>query len=165
MKPRNGSQARIIDPEPFSMIHCIPITEDLLDACAAIYVDTFNAEPWNDAWDVPSARRRLANILHAPGFFGLAILRDQHLCGAAFGEIEPWFQGSMFNLREMFVANDQRGTGLGSELLFHLEVELRALGVHTVHLFTSTGDLTERFYQRNGYRTETDMRMLIKTLS
>ena len=146
------------------MIDCVPLKEDMLDACAVIYVDTFNAEPWMDDWDVSTARRRLSDILQTPGFFGMAIAEDGHLRGAAFGHIEQWYQGSMYCLREMFVENRMRGKGLGAALLRRMELELKPLGVHTIHLFTSKGDRTEGFYRNNGYGVLDDMRMMTKEL-
>jgi GNAT superfamily N-acetyltransferase len=140
------------------------MTEDLLDACARIYVDTFNSEPWMDAWEVPTARRRLADIFHTPGFFGMAILQDGQLRGAAFGHIEQWYQGSMYCLKEMFVEDRMRGKGLGGTLLRCMELELKPLGVHTAHLFTSKGDRTEGFYRNNGYEPQDDMLMMAKEL-
>lgn len=142
----------------------IPVTEALLDECARIYVETFNAEPWKDAWEPVSARQRLSDLLQAPGFFGLAMVEDGRLLGAAFGHVERWYQGSMYYLREMFIVQQLRGRGLGGQLLARMERELNPLGVHTVYLFTAHGDPTEGFYRKHGYGVLDDMRMMTKEL-
>ena len=39
---------------------------------ASLYVETFNAPPWNESWDVSDAHRRLGDFLATPGAHGVA---------------------------------------------------------------------------------------------
>jgi aminoglycoside 6'-N-acetyltransferase I len=147
------------------MVICEPLREDMLDECARIYVGAFNAEPWHDAWEIPTARKRLADIFHTPGFFGLALTEDGHILGSAFGNVEQYYDGHMYCLREMFVDNHLRGQGYGGRFLSNLEDALRSRGVHTLHLFTALGNATEGFYRKHGYGPLKEMRMMAKELS
>ncbi len=143
-------------------------TEKLLDShlesCARIYVDTFNSEPWNDKWDMTSAYNRLKDIFDTPGFCGLVLTEKEDVLAAVFGNHEHWFEGSMYNLKEMFVRKDIKNKGLGSKLMNAIEKEVKQEGANSITLFTTRGDLTESFYVRNGFETEEDMIMMCKSI-
>ena len=47
------------------------IEKDDLAALAAMYVETFNAPPWNDAWSQETAEIRLRQMAEAKTFYGI----------------------------------------------------------------------------------------------
>ena len=140
------------------------LNETHLRRCSLIYIETFNAEPWNDKWDEISSYNRLYEIYRTPGFVGLVALEDDKVLGAVLGSLETWFEGYMYNLKEMFVDKNLKGNGIGSILFSHLENELKNKDVTSINLFTSKGDLTERFYLNNGCETEEEMIMMCKNI-
>lgn len=142
------------------MIEFIEFNERDLEDCALLYVSTFNAAPWNDNWNHSSAYNRLKDIYNTPGFFGLVGREEGSIKVAIFGCIEHWYSGYMFNLKEMFVQNDLRGKGVGSQILNVLNERLKEKGVDSIWLFTAEGDLTEKFYNKNGYRKSNGMLMM-----
>jgi len=135
-----------------------------LKECSLIYVETFNGEPWNDKWDTTTSYKRLEDIYNTPGFVGMVVYDEEKLLGAVLGNLEQWFEGYMYNLKEMFVKQDEKGKGIGSLLMMALEKSLSQLGTTSISLFTSKGDLTEKFYLKNGYSQEEDMIMMCKSL-
>jgi GNAT superfamily N-acetyltransferase len=135
-----------------------------LGECSDLYVDIFNSEPWNDRWNEITAYKRLEDIYNTPGFFGLVILEKNEIKGAVLGNLEQWFEGYMYNLKEMFVNKEHKRTGIGSMLMRELENSIKLLRADSVVLFTSKGDLTEKFYIKNGFRSEDDMLMMFKQL-
>lgn len=140
------------------------LNEAHLKACAKIYVETFNEAPWNDKWDERSAYNRLNEIYNTPRFIGMVALEKNQVTGCIFGVLETWFEGNMYNLKEMFVMKESKGTGIGSTMMKTLSKELEDHHVHTITLFTSKGDLTEKFYLNNGFISEEDMVMMCKSL-
>ncbi len=70
----------------------------------------------------------------------------------------------MYNLKEMFVRKNHKGMGIGSRLMADLERELIKQGTTSMTLFTSHGDLTEKFYKKNGFVTDDEMIMMGKLL-
>jgi len=140
------------------------LNETHLKECSLIYVDTFNEEPWNDNWDEVSAFNRLNEIYKTPGFIGFVVIDNGKLLGAVLGHLETWFEGYMYNLKEMFIKKSEKGNGVGSKLFRHLEDDLKNHEVTSISLFTSKGDLTERFYLKNGCVTEDDMIMMSKDM-
>ena len=146
------------------MMEYIRIQEDFLVECARIYVRTFNSEPWNDHWTEETAFKRLSDIFNTPGFFGIAAAEDGFVKAAIFGNIEQWYEGSMYFLKEMFVQNAYRGSGLGSRLLNKLEENLKHDDVHLIYLFTSEGNRTEGFYKKNAYKKMESMQIMNKAI-
>lgn len=142
------------------MIEYQEISLEVIHECALLYVETFNSEPWNDEWDFDNAYHRLKDIYNTPGFYGLVAVEDGNIIAAVFGCTEYWYKGKTYDLKEMFVKNGMRGTGVGSKLLGTLHTCLCEKGVNDVHLFTAEGDLTEKFYSKNGYERIDGMVMM-----
>ncbi|MBO1752521.1 GNAT family N-acetyltransferase [Actinotalea sp. BY-33] len=136
-------------------------TEDL-DEAAAVFRAVFNKEPWNDAWDLRSARSRLADVLATPGSLGVCLRLDGRLRGFALGHVEQWFTGRHFFLNEMCVETGEQGRGYGSGLLSALE--RRLVGIEQIYLLTSREGAAEKFYLRGGFRTASRQQMLVKAL-
>ena len=140
------------------------LLESHLKECSDIYIETFNSEPWNDNWDSTTSYNRLKDIYNTPGFYGLVVLEDDKIIAAVLGNIEHWYEGKMYNLKEMFVNQSLKRNGIGSSLMEALENSLKAFDVNSITLFTSKGDLTEKFYNKNGYLTFSDMIMMHKNI-
>lgn len=140
------------------------LDEKHLKECSRMYVETFNSEPWNDNWNEVASYKRLKDIYDTPGFLGLGVFDQGQLKGAVLGNIEQWYEGYMYNLKEMFVNQENKRNGIGSYLIVGLEKRIKELGVNSMSLFTSRGDLTEKFYIKNGFITEEDMIMMHKNI-
>ncbi|MBH1940264.1 GNAT family N-acetyltransferase [Mobilitalea sibirica] len=137
--------------------------EDLKEY-AKLYVGVFNAPPWDDQWTIETAYKRLYDISNTSGFIGYKYVEDGEIKGSIMGNLEQWYEGFHYNLKEMFVATQLQGKGIGSKLLMELEKELKASDVNTVYLFTSKGDLTSHFYSNNGYEEIQSMVMMGKSI-
>ena len=142
------------------MIEFKEISLEVIDECALLYVETFNSEPWNDKWEFDTAYNRLKDIYNTPGFYGLIAVEDGIIIAAVFGCTEFWYEGKTYDLKEMFVKNGLRGKGIGSKLLETLNTRLLSIGVNATYLFTAEGDMTEKFYRKNGYERIEGMIMM-----
>lgn len=136
-----------------------------LKACSLIYIDTFNAEPWNDRWDSESSYKRLKDIYETPNFYGLVAAEGDEIIGAVFGNLEQWYEGNMYNLKEIFVKQGIKQRGTGGKLMEALEQSLVKMDVKSISLFTMRGELTEKFYEKNGFSIEADMIMMCKAVT
>jgi len=136
--------------------------EDLMKY-AELYVELFNAEPWNDKWTVETANKRLEDIYNTPNFVGMKFLENGVIKGAIFGNCQQWYEGKHYSLMEMFVSLELQGKGIGSSLMTALEKELKPLGVHTIILFTSR-DETDAFYKKQGFKELGFMCMMEKNI-
>ena len=134
--------------EPAQHEVLIDIDRGLVSACADLFIETFNAAPWHDGWTHSSATSRLTDMIETPGFRGVALTANGTITGAALGQVEQWFSGRHFYLREMFVRADLQRQGRGARLLhgIHRGDELEAS-----YLITDHGTPAHEFYQHHGY--------------
>lgn len=146
------------------MNNIITIENEHILECSELYVNVFNAEPWNDKWTLETAHKRLNDIFISPNFEGALYVEDDKIKGAIFGNYEQFYKGVHFNLREMFVANECQGKGIGSKMLNEFEKRLRGIGVTTVILFTSKGNKTSKFYSKNNFSQLDSMAMMGKDI-
>ena len=145
-------------------IEIVDLNDSYLGECADLFVETFNSEPWNDRWDYGSALARLKDIFNTPGFFGLILLDDGIIVAAALGNLEHFYTGSIYNLKEMFVKQQLRGRKLGSLLLRNINDQLTSKGTKSIWLSTTKGDMTEKFYLKNGFSEVNEMITMSKNL-
>jgi len=124
-----------------------------LDGGALLYQTTFNAEPWNEGWELDTARERLQAILAAPNGLGVIATSDDTPLAFALGYLEPWVLGQHFQLKEMCTAPDQQRRGIGSRVLEFLLQALKERGVAQVFCDTRTGVPAEAFFRHAGFRT------------
>ncbi|HNW04622.1 MAG TPA: GNAT family N-acetyltransferase [Oscillospiraceae bacterium] len=127
-----------------------------------LYAGAFNAAPWFDKWTEETAARRLSDLLHTPGAFGLIAEEDGAPVGMAAGCAEQYFDGVVFQLKELCVREDLRRRGIGTALMEEYEKRLRAMGIRSALLFTSEEDLP--FYRGRGYAQVDGMILLNKEL-
>lgn len=111
------------------------------------------------------ANKRLEDILNTTQFKGFVTIEGNNILGCVLGNIEQYYNGQMYNLKEMFVKNSHRGVGIGSKILNSLNEVLINESIKPAYLFTSKGDLTEKFYINNGFRTVDRMTMLSQDIS
>ncbi|MBL7774937.1 MAG: GNAT family N-acetyltransferase [Saprospiraceae bacterium] len=134
---------------------------DQLPACAQVLVDAYNSEPWNDAWTPEKALEKLQCFYQSPKFLGwMAYDEGDQLLGATVGNIEPYFSGDYFYLKEMFIAPKAQRQGVGSALFGAVKSHLDSEGIDMMILFTSNQGFPFDFWQRTGFQEMEGMRML-----
>lgn len=133
------------------------VTLNHLNELAASYIETFNAEPWNDRWTSDTAKRRLYQIINTEDFYGLCAYENEMICGAIIGCMEQFYNGIMFNIKEFWVKNGNRGKGIGTQIYTEFEKRLKLKGINEIILFTSKGDFTEHFYHKQSFASKPDM--------
>lgn len=131
-------------------INIRPLEERHMPAATRLYVEVFNAEPWNDRWTYSTAFTRLQNTFNTPGAFGL-VAEPDHPIGVVIGYIEQWYDGQHFYLKELFVARERQRSGIGTSLMRQLEDALKQQSVDRVYLLTETSGPAADFYAKRGY--------------
>ncbi|SDL86126.1 GNAT family N-acetyltransferase [Sediminibacillus halophilus] len=140
------------------------LKSDLL-ICSKTYTDVFNRPPWNDGWEREKAQERLADIFYQPKFVGIgAFTEEGTLIGFLLGYSEKWVKANHFYLNEMCVASAYQGRGIGSSLIDELETYCVDHNINSIYLLTAREGLTEAFYKKNGFNSNTGMVMLAKRL-
>lgn len=127
-------------------------SREALQQCAVLLTEVYNAEPWNDNWTEETALEKLEYSFNAPKFFGLMAWEETHLLGCCVGNIEPYFMGDYFYLRDMFVSVSSQRKGVGSQLINSLKEYLETFDIKAIILFTSSEHFTFNFYQKNDFK-------------
>jgi len=135
-----------------------------IEKLAIMYVETFNAPPWNDDWTIETSSKRLHQMINCEGFYGLMAYENEELCGMILGSEEQFYNGIMFNIKEFCVKNDIRNSGIGTKILTEFEKQLKEKQISEIILFTSRDDGTEGFYEKRGLKSYNGMFMMGKQL-
>ncbi len=131
-----------------------------LDKCADILVEAYNADPWNDNWTKEKALEKLTCFYNSPKFIGFTATGDNKLLGCVIGNIEPYYTGDYFYLKEMFVSVQSQNKGVGAQLITTVKEHLKTINIKTIILFTSKDFFPFDFYLKSGFSEMEEMRMM-----
>ncbi len=133
----------------------------LLPSVVDVFVDVFNAEPWNDRWTTGDATRRLSDLRATPGFEGAALLVDGTLTAFVGGYRQRWWDGTDHcYIAELAVRRRAQRSGHGSRLL---RAYLDRLGdVTSFYLLTDVEGPATEFYRAAGFRPARRRHMLTR---
>jgi len=139
------------------------ISEQDLPTCAELFAQVFSQTPWNEPWSQEAAFKRLSHFYQSKGFTGV-LLQDQSLVGFALGNIEPFYFGDLFYLREMCVDSATQNSGNGQLLMGALHEMLQQQGVKGIYLTTEKQIVAAKFYQKQGFKPSESMRFYSKRI-
>lgn len=132
----------------------------VLGICADILVAAYNAEPWNDKWTTEKALEKLECFYHSPKFIGFLAYEGNDIKGACIGNIEPYYTGDYFYLKEMFVSPSCQKRGIGKKMLEAVKQYLEQLEIKQIILFTSKDYFPFNFYKKANFQTIEGMQMM-----
>lgn len=131
-----------------------------LAACADVLVQAYNSPPWNDAWTHEKALEKLLCFYQSPRFMGWKAVSENQVVAACVGNVEPYFSGDYFYLKEMFVLPALQGSGIGGMLLNRVKLYMEESGIPMLMLFTSNEGFPFGFYEKHGMSEVPGMRMM-----
>lgn len=146
------------------MVKYIEVSETDLAECTKLFMSTFNAPPWNDKWTYDAAYNRLKDIINTPGFYGLIGKEDEEIKIVALGCVQHWYDGEVYELKELFARKELRGQGFGTQMMNNLTNRLKERGIKSFWLITVEGDRTEKFYNNNGFKKIDQMILMNRRL-
>lgn len=138
------------------------ITPDILQTMATVLAASYNAPPWNDEWSTESATLKLRHAVSSPDYIGGVVRDSTGVIVAGFsGNIEPYFSGDYFFLKDMFVHPDVQHRGIGRMMMSTLLEQLQERAVPTIMLFTGQTTPAKELYTKYGLDVLPDMRMMV----
>ena len=141
------------------------INETHISKLAELYVETYNAPPWNDQWTLRLAMQKLDEMINCRDSFGLIACEDEsNILGMIVGSSEIYYNCKQFFIKDFFVIPSMQGHGIGTALMAEFESRLKNKGIDKTYLFTSRGDKTENYYQKCGYRSWNNMVIMGKSI-
>ena len=135
------------------------------DACVRLFYDVFTSGEWQMPWlTVENIRRYFDDLCRTPQFIGYVWMEADRLLGACLGIASDYFDAPQYEIKEIFVAPDCQGQGIGGRFLAEVEGGLRQKGIQVMTLFTSRGIPAYSFYVKRGYIQNEETVHFMKTL-
>lgn len=135
-----------------------------LEHIAALYVEAFNGEPWNDKWTKETAMKRLDQMLGCKDSFGLVAYEGDRPVGMVLGNKEYYYDSTHFHLKELCVDQSIKGKGIGSKLVEEFIKRLQEQGVDEVLLWTLRCNEMLGFYNKQGFKVEDGLIVMMRSL-
>ncbi|MGV3026977.1 N-acetyltransferase family protein [Clostridium thermobutyricum] len=129
-----------------------------------IYIEAFNAPPWNDKWTIETASKRLSQMIKSEGFYGIIAEESNIIYGLILGHEEQFYDGVLFNIKEFCVRSKLKGQGLGSKIFNEFEKRLYNKGINEIILFTCKSNETLEFYKKRGLKEYKNLVIMGKNL-
>lgn len=133
---------------------------DQLGQCADVLVDAYNGEPWNDSWTKQKALEKLECFFHSPKFRGWVAIENAVYVGCCVGNIEPYYTGDYFYLKEMFVRGEFQHKGIGTLLFKKIQSDMKTEKIDMMVLFTSNESFPFTFWEKQGFNAMDEMKMM-----
>jgi GNAT superfamily N-acetyltransferase len=135
-------------------------SEACLTICAKVLVSAYNNEPWNDNWTQEKALEKLTCFYNSPKFIGWKVSKADQIIGCCVGNIEPYYTGDYYYLKEMFVTFEFQNKGIGNLMMETLLAHLKEIEINQIILFTGKDFYPYDFYLKKGFEVMDDMRMM-----
>ncbi|KAJ50225.1 GNAT superfamily N-acetyltransferase [Clostridium tetanomorphum] len=131
----------------------IKLSEEYLEECVDLFIDTFSRAPWNDEYD---SRQQVKNffINHMKNnyFLGYIGLIDKEVVALSVGMKKPWICGMEYYIDEFCIGDGFQGKGIGSLFLKDIEKLLYDEKVEGMILNTERDYPSCKFYEKNGFQ-------------
>jgi GNAT superfamily N-acetyltransferase len=117
---------------------------------------TIPMQPPETSW--PVRRGLYTRLLAEPGAFALLASRDGQDVGYCVVHVHPgpddtWVTGDVAEVESLAVAAEERGSGIGTQLLDRVDAELAAAGIADLQITVVAANADAlRFYERRGLR-------------
>ena len=122
-----------------------------------IYATAFSGEPWNDNWKPEDAEIHIKEIMESKQSYGLEYLVDGKVAGFILGSSMLFHWGRMFEINDLAVHPDYQGKGIATKLLEACLEEMKKRGIKGVNLITQGDGLLPEFYEKHGFKKETEV--------
>lgn len=144
-------------------LRVIKLTEEYVEECVDLFIDTFSREPWNDVYNSrKQVKDFFANHMANNYFLGFIGLIDKKVVALSIGMKKPWIEGMEYYIDEFCIGYDFQGNGIGSLFLKEIENLLVSENVKGMILNTERDYPSCRFYKKNGFKALGDLIVLGK---
>jgi GNAT superfamily N-acetyltransferase len=132
---------------------------------ANILVHAYGEPPWEEAWTMENARRRLIELSSPPDAIRLGAFCQGKLVGFAFASPHTSAIGTGLYVAEIAISPSHQRMGFGTALLTHVERAAIQLGYLQVWLVSRQIGGVANYYQTNGYNRSNALCIYSKMLA
>lgn len=131
----------------------------MINDCVDLYIETFTKEPWNDIYE---SRKQVVELFNNNYFVGYAALLDDKVVALSIGMKKPWIEGFEYYIDEFCVGYEMQGRAIGSWFIKAIEEDIKEQGMNAMILNTEKNYPSQKFYEKNGFKTLSDLIILVK---
>ncbi len=134
-----------------------PITMEHIQRYGDIYAKAFSGEPWNDPWKTEDAVIHVRELLESKQSYGLEYVLNGKVVGFILGTSMLFHYGRTFEINDLAVDPEYQRRGIAKELLEKCLADIKAQGMVGVHLITAGESVLPEFYEKYGFKKETEI--------
>lgn len=131
------------------------LEENDLDTLIEFYMNYYNAV--GGTWTYDITYKRIHQMVTMEDSLVMLQYEQEKLVGFLMGYFKYFDDSVGFFVEEILVKSDCQHQGYGTDLLSHLKSELSQRNCNWIELLTTTGELHQRFYQKNGYQVSKNL--------
>jgi len=120
--------------------------------CVELFVQVFNAPPWNNKWTNNTAWKYLQEFSDSKQFLGYTLWDNDIIIGAVFGHLKSWYGGDEIYIDELYISPDYQRKGYGIALMDTVEKFAKENSFSSITLLTGVGSPAFSFYEKIGYK-------------
>jgi aminoglycoside 6'-N-acetyltransferase I len=141
-----------------------PLLQHHIDACAQVFIQSYNQAPWNYQWTIEGAVKYLNEYLSCEGFAGFVLYQNDEIKGAIFAHARTWWTNNQLYIDEFFIAPDSQKNGFGKALMNHMEQYAAGNNIKTITLMTHKFMPAMGFYENNNFLHAQPFVLLFKNI-
>lgn len=139
------------------------IEKHMINDCVDLFTETFTKEPWNDVYESrEQVVKFISNHYNNNYFLGYAALLDNKVVALSIGMKKPWIEGFEYYIDEFCVSYEMQGRGIGTWFIKAIEEDIKKQGLNAIILNTEINKPSYKFYEKNGFKTFSDLIILVK---
>ena len=128
-------------------------SNDDFQQCCDLFIQVFNAPPWNDQWTNERAQIRLQDFIDNKRFIGFTFWDNDTLVGAVFAHMNTFYRGDELFIDELFISTAHQRKGYGMLLMDTIETFAKENNCVNITLLTGRGKPSFDFYEKLGYKS------------
>lgn len=140
------------------------LTKEDIPDISKIFMNAFNAPPWNDQWTLKTAQKRLYQMFVTEEDFGLIYETDGKNAAFILGREEQYCNEKWFTIKEFCTDPQFQGKGFGKKLFEEFEKRLKEKGINKIFLVTLRDEKTSKVYENLGFEECVGMMMMEKEI-
>lgn len=115
------------------------------------YCSTFSDDVWKESWGIEKAEQYLSELISNEKFYGFVYEQNHNIIGVCLGHTYTWFNGNIYNIDELFVIEQFRQQGIGTQLIDYLKIFCLDRNISIITLTTKKNSMSEKFYKKNKF--------------
>jgi len=127
-----------------------PFSQDDLQSCVDLFIETYNCPPWYNQWTTTTARNYLTELVDSKRFVGFTLWNQGKLIGAAFCHEKTWWNSDELYIDEFFISTRFQRKGYGKTLLNSISEYAKQRHLASITLLTDNRKPAYNFYTKNG---------------